>query len=507
MQNLTVVSRMRWIFLWMFSSWLAVGLTVPGKAQMRPAQNVVGPITDAMRNRDFQTALNLCQAALASRASDYRIWTLRGMALAESGNLPLATQAYEHALRLAPGFLPALEGAAQSEFQLGRSDASVFLLKVLAQRPDDPLSHAYLGILDYRNKNCADAVNHFERAEPVVRNRPEILNEYGYCLATLGRDEEAASIFAQVEELDPTSQDARYNLALAQWKAHHPDEALTALQPLLDSTLAREDVLTLAADIYESKNDTLHAVELLRKALAANPTDLNTYMQFATLSYDHASPQVGVDILDFGLRQLPNQPRLYLVRGILLTQMGKFSQAAEDFATAGQIDPKLSFLGVAEGLIQSQQHHSAEALASFRSAAKAHPQEAYAQYLLAEALAEKGPSAGSPEYAEEVAAASRAVKLDPHLVAARDLLDDIYIESGQLDEAIKQSRAALSIDPNDQQAVYHLILALRKTNQKDQVPALLQRLLQLRANNSRDKAENKRFLLSDDMQAVNLNPR
>ena len=477
-------------------------LAVSCFAQPPAAQGSVRPITDALRNRDFQSALSLCQSALASHPSDYRIWTLRGMALAATGKLPLASESYQRALRYAPDFLPALEGVAQSEFQLGREDARTYLLRVLTLRPDDPVSHLYLGVLDFRKRDCADAANLFEHAASVIHNQPGILSQLGYCQAMLGRDAEAASAFAQVVALDPDRPEARYNLALAQLNEKHPDEALAALQPMLQQSPVQPDVLVLAADAYEAKEDTVHAVELLRQALLVNPTDVNTYMRFATLSYDHASPQVGVDILNFGLKQLPNEPKLYLVRGILLTQLGEFSQASEDFAKAGQIDPKLSFLGVAEGLVESQQHDSAKAIASFRAAAKAHPNEAYAQYLLAEALAQKGSAQGTPEYAEEVAAGRRAVQLDPHLVAARDLLGNIYFESGRIDDAVQQSRSALAIDPNDQQAIYHLIIALRTTDQKTQVPGLLKRLLQLRASNGSNTAKKKRFLLNDDVQAM-----
>lgn len=501
-QGGTAASTMSGRFLRMLPAWATLALAVSCFAQAPAAQSSVGPITEALRNRDFQSALSLCQSALASHPSDYRIWTLRGMALAATGKLPLASKSYQQALRFAPDFLPAIEGVAQSEFQLGREDARPYLLRVLTLRPDDPVSHAYLGVLDSRKRDCTNAVSHFEHAESVIHNEPGILSRFGYCLAILGRDGEAAPVFAQVVALDPDRPEARYNLALAHLNEHHPDEALAALQPLLQRKPVQPDILVLAADAYEAKDDTAHAVELLRQALLANPNDLDTYMRFATLSYDHASPQVGVDILNVGLKQLPKEPKLYLVRGILLTQLGEFSQASEDFATAGRFDPKLTFLGVAEGLVESQQHDSAKAIASFRAAAKAHPDEAYAQYLLAEALSEKGSGPGTPEYAEEVAAAKRAVQLDPHLVAARDLLGSIYFESGRTNDAIQQSRSALAIDPNDQQAIYHLIVALRKTDQKAQVPMLLKRLLQLRANNGSNAAKKKRFLLNDNVRAM-----
>jgi tetratricopeptide (TPR) repeat protein len=371
------------------------------------------------------------------------------------------------------------------------------LLKILTQHPDDATSHALLGVIEYRKKNCSDAMDHFQKAAGVIANQPEVLTEYGLCLTNLKHAEDGITVFAQALALDPTKPEARYNLALAQWEANHADDALKTLQPLVDSTSADGDVLALAADILESKADTTHAVEILRRAILANPGNVEPYLQFATLSYDHSSPQVGIDILNAGLTQLPKEPRLYLVRGILLTQFGEFAHAADDFETANSLDPQLSFLGVAKGLVKSQQYKSADALAECRAAVKAHPNDAYAQYLLAEALQEGDKTARSSEDSEEVKAAARAVKLDPSLVVARDLLSSVYLEYGHIDLAIEQSRAALALDPRDQQAVYHLIVALRKTDQKDQIPALLKRLMELRANTKDDKKANQRYHLSE----------
>jgi tetratricopeptide (TPR) repeat protein len=283
----------------------------------------------------------------------------------------------------------------------------------------------------------------------------------------------------------------------------HADDAMATLQPLIEATPVDTEVSMLAADILESKGDIARAVELLRKAILASPKDADAYLQFAALSYDHASPQVGIDILNAGLTQLPNEPRFYLVRGVLQTQLGEFTSAADDFERASRIDPRLSFLGIAEGLVKSQQHMSAEALAKFRAAVKAHPNEAYAQYLLAEALQEDGLPAGSPGYKEEVEAAIRAVELDPRLVVAHDLLSEVYYDNGQTDLAIEQSHVALALDPNDQQAVYHLVVSLRKTGQKNQIPMLLKRLVELRASAESHQATSRGYRLYEVPKSSN----
>jgi tetratricopeptide (TPR) repeat protein len=418
--------------------------------------------------------------------------------MASSGvNKPAAAlTAYQHALKLAPTYLPALEGAAQIEYQQGSDRAKALILRVLALRPADPTSHAMLAALDYKAKRCAEAIPHFQQAEVLLEAQPELLAEFASCLAALDRYNEAIPVLQRVLAIDPARQSTRYNLALAQWNANHTQDALETLQPLIETSLGDEDVLTLAADIYESNNDTPRAVELLRQAIQANPKRADAYLQFSTLSYNHASLQVGIDMLNAGLTQLPSEPRLYLARAVLYSEKGDSGQAMDDFETVNHLDPNLSFAGVAEGLARSEQHKSIEALASFRAATKAHPNDAFTQYLLAEALSERELAPGSPEYAEAVAAATRAATLDPKMLSALDLLSTLSQRAGHTQLAIDYSQKALSVDPNDQQALYHLLLALRKTDRKDEVPAVLQRLLAARKA-AQSGAQKKRYKLEE----------
>jgi tetratricopeptide (TPR) repeat protein len=419
------------------------------------------------------------------------------MAYAGKSETPAALGAFEHALKLDPAYLPALEGAAQLEFQQGSRKAKHLLLQILTQRPDDETSHAMLGFLEYRDHDCEHAVTDFQKASQALAQQPNALGAYGSCLALLGRYEDSVPVFQQALTLEPDSQKLRLNLALAQWKANHAQDALATLQPAIESSPANQNALLLAAGIYEATNDTAHATELLRKAILAVPKDVDAYVDFASLCYDHGSMQVGIDYLNAGLTQLPHEARLYLVRGVLYAQLGKFREATADFDAANRLDPNLSFAGVAEGLVESQQHRSAEALNSFRTAARAHPKDALTQYLFAEALSQEGKSQGTPEYKEEVAAAELAVHLDSKMVAAHDLLATIYLQDGRVPLAIRESRAALAVDANDQQAVYHLILALRKTDQKDEIPELLKQLTRLRSAEKSEAAKNTRYKLEE----------
>jgi tetratricopeptide (TPR) repeat protein len=474
-----------------------LGTAHRASAQTNLGGSPVDGITQSLRNQNFDDALRDCDAGLKKTPKDKRIWALRGIAYAGRGEPSAALDSYRHALGLDPTYLPALEGAAQIEYQQRSARAKPLILRVLAQLPNDPTSHTMLAFLEYAAKDCAGAVPHFQKGGEVLANQPIALAAYGACLAQAGQYNQAIPLFQQALSAEPSVASIRFNLALAQWKANHPQDALLTLQPAIEAGTGQGDALLLAADIYESMNDTQPSVELLRKAILSDPKNVDAYLDFANLSYDHASMQVGIDILNAGIGQLPNEARLFLVRGILYTQLGKFDEAAEDFGTANRLDPKLSVLGAVQGLAASQQHKSVEALTAFRAAATAHPKDALTQYLLAEALSQESPHQGSSDYAEEVAAAKRACDLDPSMVAAHDLLATIYLRDGHTSLAIEQSNAALAVDPKDQQAIFHLVLGLRKTGQKDRISSLLTQLAALRNAAQSEATQNKRYQLHE----------
>lgn len=468
-------------------------------AQSAPPQpsSELAQIENALRTKAFDQALALSHDALAAHPGDCRLWTLRGMAYAGARQPLLAEDAYRHALQLVPDYLPALEGAAQLEFERGGKNAEDLLQRILALRPADPTANVMLAMTQYKRGSCKEAIPHFEQAESLVDERLLPLSEYGVCLSKFGRNNEAVNAFQAAAALAPEDRGARYNLALALLDAKRYDEALKTLAPDIQRDSTDENALTLAADINEANNDTPDAVALLRQAIIADPLKDDAYLRFATLSSNHRSFQVGIDMLDAGLARMPKGARLYLARGVLYAQLGNYDKAMDDFETSNRLDPRLSFAGTAEGITQSQRHDFAGSLAKFREQVRLHPGNAFNQYLLAETLAQQGPAQGSPEYNEELRAARDAVRLDPKLTLARGILAGLYLQSGKTNLAIEQCEAALKADPEDQEALYRLILSLRKTNRRGEIPSLTKRLIALRNAQNQRETHTARFRLSD----------
>src|SRR4051812_5542740 len=196
--------------LWIGGAVLAFSQSTPD-----PLSSIISDIAAGR----YSQARQSIQAALSQSPQDPRLWTLDGLSLARSGHGKEALQSYDRALKLAPHYLPALEGAAEIEFQSEGVRAASLLRQIVELRPNDETSHAMLGSLAYRRGDCADAEQEFAKSSRILTSQPKVLEERGACLIKLQRVEEAIPIFKRLCDLQPDNGRLRYNLAIVQAQA------------------------------------------------------------------------------------------------------------------------------------------------------------------------------------------------------------------------------------------------------------------------------------------------
>ena len=462
------------------------------------AQPAARSITSAIREKHYDQALELARHALESAPDDVQLLTLQGLAFKGSGQNQKALTAFQHALRIAPNYLAALEGAAQIEYGAGSKDAIPLLDRLLKLRPDEPTAHAMRGVMAWTQRDCTTAVAHFERARPVMASQPDALREYGVCLVRLNRLEAAAEIFRQIVSANLSDRGARYSLASVQIMAHKFQAAIDCLQPLLTSADPDAEALGIASSAYEGLGDTPNSVSTLRQAIVLAPRNVRYYLDFANLSFAHKSYDAGIQMVSAGLKLSPESPQLHLARGILYVQTGQIDQADADFAAAERLDPVQAGTADARVLELLQQNKMEEAVRIVREELKSRPTDAFLYYLLAEVLNWQGPAAGTPEFQQALDAAAKAVQLQPNLTLARNLLSRLYLDSGKVQLAIEQCRLVLRDDPQDPVALYRLIRALKLSDDPEaakQVPDLLRRFNEARQLASRQEAQENRYKL------------
>jgi tetratricopeptide (TPR) repeat protein len=461
-------------------------------------------ITAALRARDFNRAVELSRSALQKFPGDSRLWTLQGIALANLHKDKDALAAFQKAIKLSPDDVAALAGVAQIEYEANNPEAVPLLKHLLKLRPAEPTAHAMLAVLQFRAGDCAAAVPHFEAAGPLLDSQLDAQNAYGTCLVRLRRFDAATKVFEKALALNPDNQRQRQLVAAIQLMAHEPQKAIATLEPLIASGQADAHALELASSAYEDAKDTPAAVNALRQAILLNPHNPNFYIDFANLSLNHQSFQVGINVVSDGIGLLPKTASLYLARGVLYVQLADYEKAEADFEMAHQLDPGQSLSAAAQGLVAAQQNDLDRALAAVQSKLAKRPNDAYLLYLQADFLNQKGAEPNTPEFQTALQSAKKAVALQPGLGDARVVLSKLYMQSGKYEDAAAECRKALDINPKDQTAVYRLIQALRKTGNQKELPDLLKRLADLRKQAAREEGERNRYrLVEGDSQPAN----
>jgi tetratricopeptide (TPR) repeat protein len=479
--------------------WLLVVFT---NAQTNPPPTVQA-VVEALRSNDNAKALALAQEVARTHPHDARAWIFQGIALQGLQRPEESLQAFEHALEIDPGNVAALEGAAQLEFQAGKADALPFLEKLVELNPNDQTSHAMMAALAFKRKDCAAAVAHYQECPDLVQSNVPALSQFGACLFRLNRAEEGLAKFQRIAELRPQDSEALYYLGLAQYRSHHDKDAIQTLLPLTEdaSEKQRKRALNLIAAAYEADQQTPQAVSALQKAIALAPGDIDNYLDLATISLNHEAFKVGVDVLNAGLRVMPDSARLYLQRGVLEVQLEDYDAANTDFRKAADLSPLDSASSVALGISLLQQNKVDESLQVVKLRLAKEPDDPTLNYLLAELLIRKGVQPGTPSFQRAQAAAQRAVRNKPDLTVAQDVLTQLYLRSGETALAEKTARLALASDHDDQTALYNLIVCLRKRGDRNELPQLVQRLAEITAGLREQEKARAQFKLVEEQAA------
>jgi tetratricopeptide (TPR) repeat protein len=456
----------------------AMGL--PAMLCAQQAGDDANAVMRALQQNDNAQAVAIAGKILITHPSDCQILTLRGIALSREGQMSDARKSFDHALESCPESLPTLEGAAQIAYATRSAATSDLLRRILLQRPDDQTSHAMLGTLSFQHGDCPAAIDHFDHSLALVQKSIEAQRELGACLWAQGEHQKAEEAFRRIAEQDPNGNNL-LQLAFVQWKSKDFDAALATLQPLLTSSDSGSKAFSLAAQIAEDKGDTPRAVGWLRTAIVKDPANTANYLLFATISFNHASYQVGIDVVDSGIQQSPDAAKLYLARGVLQVQLSNYVPALADFEKAHALDPQLSFVQDAMGMIRSQQHDWAGSLQIFQQQAAEHPQDPLLQYLYAEALATGEGDGAGQNLTKAIAAVRKAIQIEPGYQPARDLLCTLLLKTNQFHEVIDQAGIALKQDPADQSALYQEIQAQRRLGNKEAISPLVKRLQELKS--------------------------
>jgi tetratricopeptide (TPR) repeat protein len=446
-----------------------------------PAFADIAAIRDLLRSGKFAEAKLACEQALQVQPANAALLTLKAFSLRGLGDNTGGLNALRGALKISPNYAPALQAAAELEFEARDPRAPATLGAILRLDPSNEVAHNMLGELAFEAQDYRRALIHLAKAQ----QRPLVRWQQGVCHFMLERWADASKEFAsllQLSEHAPT----RFNLALTYWRAGDAAQTLQALGELDDA-----DSLSLRAAALRALKDVPKALEVLQAAVRRYPQDERLFQELALLCYDQNAIELGVSILEAGVQHNPNSVRLLTALGVFRVRLGENEKGETHFAAARRLAPQSGLGEVATASTLMQLGLSGEAVKVLRKLPPADPMVAL---TLARALLLDAPSPEDKAEAKKLLAG--VIEREPSNVAARSLLGKTLAQDGALAAALVQLEAALKLDPAHRATLYQLMTIYKKQGRSADVARLGTRLRDLLAKEKADELEAQEYQLS-----------
>ena len=453
----------------------------------------------------FPAAVGVLEKLTAESPRNLKALNLLGIAHGALGDLEKANQRLRQALEVDPGFLPALKNLSINEFRLGHmNQAQVGLETVLKSSPNDEVIHLYLGEIAYNGKQSGEAVDHYEKSGAQVY--PVILH-YAECLIETGRKKELSSVLGAIPAEDAEKQfqagillgkagayleaapyfgrarkhatdpyKAAYNQTLMLIRGGDYPGAIQLSNGLLFAGQRRAELSNLVSEAFLKTGQVDKAYSALRTAIALQPEVEDNYGDLIGICLDQANYELGLEVVDEGLKHLPDSYRLHLQRGQILAQKGLYEESERDLEIASRLSPSESAPYVALGFSWMQRGETAKAMEVLRARVKAKPDDFVLAYMLGLVLNRSGVETDT----EARVAFEASVRLNPRFSRARGELGKLLLRSGDVSGAIEQLETAVKLDPEDATAAYLLGQAYRRKGDTARAQDMLNRVVKLR---------------------------
>jgi tetratricopeptide (TPR) repeat protein len=240
------------------------------------------------------------------------------------------------------------------------------------------------------------------------------------------------------------------------------------------------DVYNLLAQALIGDQQPEPALKAFQDAAKLTPKNEKLYLLVSEACLDEGFHELGIQVLDIGIGNLPESARLHFERGLFRSRMDERELATQDFELARKLSPgsDIAYIAAAQqaflsGDVQKVIRTAREGIA-----------EGHAHYILltmlGEALLRAGATPATPDqFHEAQAALEKAVAARPDDSSAHIALGRIYLARERVGEAIAQLESAKQLDPRNRAVYSALATAYRRAGQVEKAREALAVLAEL----------------------------
>lgn len=162
----------------------------------------------------------------------------------------------------------------------------------------------------------------------------------GVLLARYHLYNDAIQHFETAVRLNPDSDDVKFDLADAYFRAGLYDNALAAAQTVSPSGQQDDAFLSLLGDIQVHVGETGKAAEIFRSAISRNPDNDQYYLSLALVQLRANDLSAAQQTLDKGLARIPGSGKILWGLGLVSVLQGNAGQATERLERALELLPE-----------------------------------------------------------------------------------------------------------------------------------------------------------------------
>jgi len=243
-------------------------------------------------------------------------------------------------------------------------------------------------------------------------------------------------------------------LAFASYQAGKLAEAQRLCAQALDQSPDHPDALHLLGGIAAQTKHPDRAVELIRRAIAVNPSVADYHNNLANVLRGLGRTDESIAAARRAVQLNPDFAAAHYTLGNCLHDKGLLEESAGAYREAIRLNPGLVLAHNNLGCVLRELARFDEAIAAFRNALSVKGDFAEGYNNLGNALRERG----SPD--EAIEAYRQALKLSPNLAVAHNNLGIAFYNKCQPDEAISAYRQSLRLMPDYAEAHHNLATAL-----------------------------------------------
>lgn len=327
---------------------------------------------------DLDKALKTIDKCIGYSPSIAKSHVLRGRIQLEQGRLEAAKETFDRALAINPAHAEGLYYSGVALERFSQYDAAH--AKYLAAADADSANAQYViaaSEMLIEQSRLEDAATLLESRLALFEHNAGVRQAMGHVASLLGEHDEAVRRYEEARALAPDDLSVLEDLARSQVAAGRFSEAELSLTRLLnsESNKGRRDLTRLRAECLaghgrhgearaaflgltsdrEGASDVASWIGLSRcamtlgdysrvriaanRVLALAPKRVEGHLLLAACMRQQGQLDAALSMTDQAATLAPEDPAVWVFRGVLLRQMGRSDEAAQSLATALRIDP------------------------------------------------------------------------------------------------------------------------------------------------------------------------